>query len=258
MIARTEEQKAGVIEAGRRFGIILEKVAAAVAPGVSTAELNKLAESLILQGGDVPSFKGYRPEGAPFPFPAGLCISVNDEVVHGIPSADRVLKEGDIVSLDLGLTHKGYIMDSAITVPVGKVSFELQNLMATTDASLAAGIEAARPGNKIGDISNAIESTFKGTKFSIVKVLGGHGVGEEVHEEPFISNTGHAGTGPEILPGMVLAIEPIATLGKAAIIMGADGYTYHTRDGSFAAHFEHTILVGNDETLILTKRPSEK
>ncbi len=257
MIARTEAQKAGVIEAGRRFGIILQQVADAVRPGISTGELDALAERLIREGGDTPSFKGYRPEGAPYPYPAALCISVNDEVVHGIPSSDRILKNSDIVSLDLGLTHDGYIMDSAVTVPVGKVTPELEKLMRTTQASLMAGIAAAVPGGRIGDISHALEQAFKGTKFSIVKVLGGHGVGEFVHEEPFIPNTGHAGTGPEIEVGMVLAIEPIANTGKAAVVLGADGYTYRTRDASHSAHFEHTILVTEDGPLIVTRRPHE-
>ncbi len=255
MIAQDSDIE-GLTEAGRRFGIILDEIARAAKVGVTTGELDALSEKLIRDGGDTPAFKGYSPDGAKYPYPATCCISVNDEVVHGIPGT-RVLKDGDVVKLDLGLTHDGYIMDSAVTVAVGSVSKEAQSLMDTTQASLEAGIQAARPGARIGDISHAIEETFKGTSFSIVKVLGGHAVGREVHEEPFISNFGHPGTGPEIVAGMVLALEPIATLGKGTVYMEDDDYTYTTRDGSIAAHFEHTILVGEDETIVLTRRPSE-
>lgn len=258
MIARTQEDIEGLKEAGRRFGIILDKVAEAAKPGVSTGELDALSEKLIREGGDTPSFKGYRPDGAPKGFPAACCISVNDEVVHGVPSRDRILKEGDIVSLDLGLTHKGYIMDSAVTVPVGKVSKEAQELMRATQASLEDAIAATHVGARVGDISHATEQAFKGTSFSVVKALGGHGVGREVHEEPFIANAGHPGTGPEIVPGMVLALEPIANTGKASVFVAPDGFTYRTRDGSLSAHFEHTILVLENETIVLTRRPSEK
>jgi methionyl aminopeptidase len=257
MIAKTKEQREGIIEAGRRFGIILDAVAAATHPGVTTEELDALAERLIREGGDTPSFKGYRPEGAARSFPAALCISVNDEVVHGVPGS-RVLKEGDIVSLDLGLTHKGFIMDSAVTIPVGKVSPEAMELMAATQNSLEDAIRSARPGARIGDISYATELALKDTGFSVVKLLGGHGVGEHVHEEPFIANAGHPGTGPEIVEGMVLALEPIANAGKSSVFIAPDGWTYRTKDGSLSAHFEHTILVLKDETLVVTRRPSEK
>lgn len=257
MIAKTAEERAGLIEAGRRFGIILEKVADAVKPGVTTQELDALAEKLILEGGDIPILKGHREEGIRTAFPATCCISVNDEVVHGIPGS-RILKEGDIVKLDLCLSHNGFIMDSAVTVPVGKISKEATELMRATRASLEDSLVAARAGGRIGDISHATEQAFKGTGFSVVKLLGGHGVGKEVHEEPFIANAGHPGTGPEIVPGMVLAIEPIANAGKAGVLVGPDGWTYRTKDGSISAHFEHTILVEKDETIVLTRRPGEK
>ena len=255
MIAQQSDIE-GLKEAGRRFGLILDAVAAAAKPGVTTGELDALSEKLIRDGGDVPAFKGYRPEGAPRAYPATCCISVNDEVVHGIPGS-RVLKEGDIVCLDLGLIHDGYVMDSAVTVPVGKVSKEAEALMRATQASLESAIAVARPGARIGDISHATELAFKGTGFSVVKLLGGHGVGREVHEEPFIANAGHPGTGPEIVPGMVLAIEPIANAGKASVFIAPDGFTYRTKDGSISAHFEHTILVLENETIVLTRRPSE-
>lgn len=257
MIVRTPEQREGILESGKRLGAVLEELATHVAPGVSTLELDRIAEELIRAAGDEPSFKGYTPEGARTPYPASLCISVNDEVVHGIPG-ERILKEGDIVTLDLGVTHKGFITDSAITVPVGKVSKEAYALMNATQEALEAAIKAARPGNRIGDISFATGAAFKGTGFSVVKMLGGHGVGNSVHEEPFIANDGHPGTGPEIKAGMVLALEPIANAGKAAVGLASDGYTYRTKDGTYSAHFEHTILIEENETIVVTRRPSEK
>lgn len=256
MIIRTPEERANLIEAGRRFGIILETLANEVRPGITTKELDTRAEELIRAGGDNPIFKGYTPEGARRPYPAALCISVNDEVVHGIPGS-RVLKEGDILSLDLGLSHEGMIVDSAVTVPVGKTDPVSYKLMDVTKAALDAAIAAARPGNRIGDISHATEEAFMGTGFSVVKILGGHGVGEEVHEEPFIANIGHPGTGPEIVSGMVLALEPIANIGRSGVHILPDGYTFATKDGSRSAHFEHTILVEEAGTIVVTKRPSE-
>ena len=256
MIVRTPEQRESLIEAGRRLGVVLHELEKAVAPGKTTQALNELAEKLIIEGGDIPCFKNYQPEGASFPFPAGLCISVNDEVVHGIPGS-RVLKEGDIVSLDLGLTHNGIVVDSALTVPVGKTDKASYDLMAATQASLEAAIAAAKVGARIGDISHATEKAYKGTGFSVVKILGGHGVGDHVHEEPFVSNVGYPGTGPEIVSGMVLALEPIGNLGKGYVQLGNDGYTYRTRDGSRSAHFEHTILIEDSGTTVVTRRPGE-
>lgn len=258
MTVRTEDERAGIIESGRRLGAILEQVAAAAKPGVHTRELDELAERLIREGGDEPAFLGYSPEKGVRPYPATLCVSVNDEVVHGIPTEnDRVLVDGDIVSLDLGLVHKGFITDTAVTVAIGKVSETDRKLMDATRRALSAAIAAARPGKRIGDISNAIERAYEGTGFSIVKVLGGHGVGNSVHEEPWIANLGSAGAGPEIKEGMVLALEPIANAGKAGVKLAGDGYTYRTTDGSRSAHFEHTILIEKGETLVITRRPSE-
>ena len=258
MIVRTPEEREGIIESGRRLGVILEVLEGMVAPGVSTQELEDAALKMILDGGDLPAFKGYTPEGAQRPFPAALCVSVNEEVVHGIPNEKpRILKTGDIVSLDFGIVHKGLITDSAVTVPVGKVSKEASALIAATEEALEAGIAAARPGARIGDISHAIESVFKRTNFSIVKVLGGHAVGHRVHEEPYISNFGHAGTGEEIKAGMVLALEPIANAGKGSVILAPDGYTYRSRDGSISSHSEHTILIEDEGTIVVTRRPGE-
>lgn len=259
MIVRTPEERAGIIESGRRLAAILEVLEGMVAPGVSTQELEDTALRLILEGGDQPAFKGYTPEGAQRPFPAALCVSVNEEVVHGIPNEDaRILKEGDIVSLDFGISHDGFITDSAVTVPVGKVSKEAAALIAATEQALEEGIKAARPGARIGDISSAIGAVFKSTPFSIVKVLGGHAVGRKVHEEPYISNFGYPGTGEEIKAGMVLALEPIANAGKGAIILAPDGYTYRAKDGSLSSHSEHTILVEEEGTTVVTRRSSEQ
>lgn len=259
MTVRTVEEREGIIESGRRLGAVLEKVAESAVVGVSTEMLNELAEKLIRGGGDEPAFLGYSPERAMRPYPATLCVSVNDEVVHGIPNEEpRVLQEGDIVALDLGLIHKGFISDSAITVAIGNVDSDSLKLMEITQRSLEAGITAARPGKRVGDISHAIEKTFAGSGFSIVKVLGGHGVGAHVHEEPWIANVGHPGTGEELEEGMVLALEPIANVGKAGVVLAPDGYTYRTKDGSKSAHYEHTILIEKDRTLVLTRRPSEK
>lgn len=255
MIIHSPEERELLIEAGKRLGNIIARTEEEVRPGITTRELDEIAERLIREGGDTPAFKGYTPDGAHFPYPATLCISVNDEVVHGIPG-DRVLKEGDIVSLDLGLVHKGFVVDAAVTVGVGSIDASSKKLIDATKAALDMAIEAARPGNRIGDISYATGKAFKNTGLSVVKVLGGHGVGQSVHEEPWIANDGHPGTGPEIVPGMVLALEPISTAGKASVMIDNDGYTYRTRDGSRSAHFEHSILVEEDQTIVLTQRSS--
>lgn len=259
MIVATKEEREALTEGGRRLGVILETLSALVKVGVATDYLDTEAERLIREGGDVPAFLHYTPEGAVRAYPATCCISVNDEVVHGIPNENpKILKQGDIVSLDLGLVHNGMVLDSAITVPVGKVDKKVAELMSATQNALDAGIAAAKVGGHIGDISAGIEASYEGTGFSIVRELGGHGVGREVHEEPWIGNTGTAGTGEEIVDGMVLALEPIANIGKAAITLAPDGYTFRTKDGSYSAHFEHTILIEKSGVTVLTKRPNEK
>jgi methionyl aminopeptidase len=244
MTITSESEKASLIEGGKRLAKILKALEAKVAPGTTSQELDDLAEAMIRDGGDEPCFLGYTPEGAHRPYPATLCVSINDEIVHGIPNEEvKTLKSGDIVGLDLGLAHDGIIVDAAVTVPVGAVDEETKKLLAATKEALAAGISQAVPGNRIGDISHAIQKEIERAGFTVVKELGGHGVGNRVHEEPFVPNFGRPGMGELLQEGMVLALEPISTAGKAAVILSNDGYTFRTKDGSRSAHFEHTILI---------------
>lgn len=253
MTVTTAQERTRLIEAGRRLAEVLAALRQKAGPGVSTDALDDLAERLIRDAGDEPAFLGYTPEGAMRAYPATLCVSINDEVVHGIPNeTPRILKDGDIVGLDLGLIHEGVIVDAAITVAIGVPSDATKRLLAATERALAAGIRAARPGNRVGDISAAIQAEIERDGFSIVKSLGGHGVGARVHEEPFIPNFGKPGTGEALVEGMVLALEPIAAEGKGAVTLAPDGYTYRTKDGSRSAHFEHTILIEKDGARIMT------
>ncbi|MHB8710206.1 MAG: type I methionyl aminopeptidase [Minisyncoccota bacterium] len=254
MIITNDTERADLIEAGKRLAAVLLALKAKVAPGVTAEELDDLAEQLIRADGDEPCFLGYTPEGARRPYPATLCVSINDEVVHGIPNESvKILKEGDIVGLDLGLTHEGVIVDAAITVPVGNVNEETKRLLFATEAALATGIAAAVPGKHVGDISHAIQKEIERAGFRVIKELGGHGVGDRVHEEPFIPNFGRPGEGETLEEGMVLALEPISTAGKAAVTLAPDGYTYRTKDSSRSAHFEHTILLEKGGARIITQ-----
>ena len=216
-----------------------------IKPGIMTKDLDHLAEEFIRSHGATPSFKGY--EG----FPTALCISVNDEVVHGFPS-DRKLQNGDIVSIDIGACYKGYHGDSAWTYKVGEISKDLEYLMEHTEKALYEGIKMVKPGNRIGDIANAIEVYETKHKLSIIKELVGHGVGTNVHEAPEVPNYGKKGTGPRLREGMVIAIEPMLTLGSPDIYIDDNDWTVITEDGSYAAHFEHTVVVTKDGVEILT------
>lgn len=238
-------------ESGKRLARVLLAVRDAIAPGVTTGELDRLAEKLIREGGDIPPFKGYTPHGARRPFPASLCVSVNDEIVHGIPG-ERVIEEGDIVSIDLGVTHQGLITDSALSVVVGDAPKEVRKLVERTHEALMLGIKAARGGARIGDIGAAIEAVAHAEGYGVVRELGGHGVGHAVHEEPYVPNYGKKGTGPVLKPGMVLALEPMFTLGREDVRLMPDGYTIITEDGSLSAHWEHTILITDGAPEILT------
>ncbi|MDP1707039.1 MAG: type I methionyl aminopeptidase [bacterium] len=253
MTIKNDTERTNLIEGGKRLSRVLLALRDKVAPGVTAEELDDLAEKMILDGGDSPAFLGYTPDGADRPYPASLCVSINDEVVHGIPNESvKILKEGDIVGLDLGLTHNGIIVDAAITVPVGEVDEITKKLLSATERALTAGIAKAVPGNHIGDISSAIQKEIESAGFKVVKELGGHGVGDMVHEEPFIPNFGRPGSGELLLEGMVLALEPISTSGKASVMLATDGYTFRTRDGSRSAHFEHTILLEASGARIIT------
>lgn len=254
IIIKTPEEIEILREGGKRLATVLYKVKDMVAPGVSTKDLDAYAEKLIRDMGDVPAFLNYRPEGADYPFPASLCTSVNDEVVHGIPRPDKILKEGDIISIDLGLKHKGLFTDMALTVPVGEVSGGSKKLMEITERALMAGIEVARAGNTTGDIGNAIEGFVKKYKYGIVEVLSGHGVGKYIHEDPFIPNFGKAGTGDKLRKGMVVALEPMLNNGTKHVKIDKDGYTFKTADGKKSAHFELTILITDGDPEILTKK----
>ncbi len=253
IIIKTKEEIEVLREGGKRLAFVLNKVAEKVVPGISTWELDQYALKLITEMGDYPAFLNYRPEGASSPYPASLCVSVNDEVVHGIPKKDKILQEGDIVSLDLGLRHKGFFTDMAMTVPVGEVSGASLKLMETTKKALEVGISVAIAGNKIGDISNAIEKFARPHKYGIVEVLAGHGVGRAIHEDPFIPNYGKAGTGAKLVPGMVIALEPMLNNGTKNVTIDDDGWTFRTADRKKSAHFEHTILITESEPEVLTK-----
>ena len=250
---KTKEEIEILREGGKRLATVLYKVRDMVKPGVSTKELDIYAEKLIREMGDSPAFLNYRPLGADSAYPASLCISVNDEVVHGIPNEKRILKEGDIVSLDLGLKHKGLFTDMAITVPVGEISPASLKLIKTTEQALYTGINAAIGGNRIGDIGHAIESFVRPHKYGIVEVLSGHGVGRAIHEDPYVPNFGKKGTGAKLVQGMVIAIEPMLNSGTKNVVLEKDGYTFHTADKKRSAHFEHTILITEGEAEILTK-----
>jgi methionyl aminopeptidase len=250
---KSKEDIAILREGGKRHAAILRELAQMVKPGLRTDELNDRANALIAEGGDKAAFLEYKPRGAARPYPASVCVSVNDEVVHGIPNEKpKILKEGDIVSIDLGLIHKGLVTDMAVTVPVGKVSDELIKLMAITKEALLSGIKAAKGGKRISDISTAIELSAAPYKYGIVEELAGHGVGYEVHEEPHVPNFSDGKPGIVLKPGMVLAIEPMFNLGDKDVYLEEDDYTYRTVDGKPSAHFEHTVLITKGDAEILT------
>jgi len=257
IIIKTPEQIKILREGGKRLASILHKVKEKIRPGVSTKELDDYAFLLVSQMGDTPAFLNYRPEGALEPFPASLCVSVNDEIVHGIPSHERILQEGDIVSIDLGLKHRGLFTDMAMTIPVGSISLASQKLIEVTQKALEVGISSALADDTVGDIGHAISSFVHSHKYGkhcgVVEALSGHGVGVYIHEDPYVPNFGKKGKGAKLRPGMVLALEPMLTNGTKNITLDPDGYTIRTADGKKSAHFEHTILITNGEAEILTQ-----
>jgi methionyl aminopeptidase len=252
---KTEEEINLLRQGGKILAKILKELAKYSKPGVSTADINDYALKLAEDFGVEPVLLGYHPEFADFPYPAALCTSVNNTVQHGVPRADEILQEGDIINLDMSIGFQGMIVDSGITVPVGKTDPVSQKLMDVTREALAIGIKQAQPGNRIGDIGHAIETFVKARGFSIVEVLCGHGVGHAVHEDPQIPNYGTAGTGPLIKVGNVFAIEPIVNVGGKEVVFDdeGDGYSVYTVDGSRSAHFEHTVAITENGPEIMTK-----
>jgi methionyl aminopeptidase len=224
----------------------LEEIKKIISPGITTKELDDLAESYILAKGALPAFKGYRG------YPASLCASVNEQVVHGIPSSTKI-KEGDIVSLDIGVYYKGFYGDAAVTLPVGKISRQVQKLLSVTESALDAGIAGASAGRRLSDISSAIQQCAESEGFSVVRNFVGHGIGRDLHEEPQIPNYGKPGDGPRLIEGMTLAIEPMVNAGSWEVSILKDGWTAVTKDRSLSAHFEHTVAITKNGPEILTK-----
>lgn len=248
---KTSEDIVKLRIAGKRLSVIIKKVGEHVAPGVSTGELDRLFNQLVTDGGDVPVLLGYQPFGAEFPYPASVCISLNDEIVHGIPDDKRIIQEGDLVKIDGCLSHSGMIADHAITVACGHITEQEERLMEITKAARSAGIKAAKAGNRVSDISRAVEASIP-KSYGIVKILSGHGVGYAVHEEPFVPNYDDGVKGALLVPGMVLAIEPMVNMGTDDCELLDDGYTFVTEDGKKSAHFEHTVLITDGNAEILT------
>jgi methionyl aminopeptidase len=240
-------------EGGKILAKIMKELEKNVRPGISTKELDRLAESLILKSGGKCSFKGYKDSGgySAIPYPACLCTSINEEIVHAVPS-ERILKEGDIISLDLGIFYKGFHTDMAITVPVGEVSFEAKRLIRVTKKALKLAIKKVKPGNTFGDISNTIQRYVESQGFNVIRDLCGHGIGKELHEDPQILNYGKRHSGEKLKEGMVFCIEPMVSIGDWHIKRKKDGFGYETFDGSLSAHFEHTVAVTIDGYRILT------
>jgi methionyl aminopeptidase len=243
---RDQAEIDAIREAARIVGRTLKMLGEQVRPGITTAELDRLAEDYIRSQGAVPAFKGYRG------FPASICPSVNEQVVHAIPGK-TVLKAGDIISIDVGAKKKGYFGDAAMTFPVGKIDAEAKKLLDVTREALAAGIAQARPGNRVGDIGHAVQTYAEAQGFSVVRSLVGHGIGREMHEEPQVPNYGPPSRGPRLLAGQVIAIEPMVNVGGPDVVTIDDGWTVVTRDGSRSAHFEHTVAIGPDGPEILSR-----
>jgi methionyl aminopeptidase len=246
---RTEIEK--MREAARHVAEVLLILQDRVEPGMPTSELDRVAEKEISQRGVKSSFKGYDPYGLP-KYPAVVCISINDEIVHGIPG-DRRIEEGDLISIDFGVSVDGYHGDSAVTVMVGDVEEEKRRLVEKTHESLDKGIETMRPGKRLSDIGHAVQSHVEPEGFSVVRDFAGHGIGSEMHEPPWVPNYGAKGRGPRLQPGMVFAIEPMVNAGRADIEILDDEWTAVTADGSSSAHFEHTILIAEDGPDVLTR-----
>ncbi|KKP42085.1 MAG: Methionine aminopeptidase [Parcubacteria group bacterium GW2011_GWA2_33_14] len=244
-LIKTSEEIKIIAEGGKILATVLSQLEKMVKPGITTLDLDRAAEALILMHKAKPAFKGYEK------FPYSLCTSVNEDIVHGFPS-NRVLKEGDIIGLDLGVLYKGYNSDMAVTVPVGKVSFEAARLIMVTKKALKRGIKKVRAGNTTGDIGNTIQRYIEDQGYGVVRELCGHGIGKEIHEDPHIPNYGQRHKGVKLQEGMVICIEPMVTIGSYQIKKSKDSYGYATKDGSLSAHFEYTIAVTKSGAKVLT------
>jgi methionyl aminopeptidase len=251
IVRKSAGEIAKIAAAGAILADCIDALTEAAAPGVTTAELDRIAEKFIRRHRGVPTFLGYRG------FPASICASPNDMVVHGIPGKYRAV-EGDLLSIDVGVTLDGYVADSAVTLPMGAVEPEAQRLLDVTRESLEAGIAECREGRRLGDISHAVQEVVEAAGFSVVRSLVGHGVGKEMHEDPQIPNYGDPGRGPRLEEGMVFAIEPMVDAGAYEVVVADDGWAIHTADGSLSAHFEHTVAVGKRAPRVLTRRRSER
>lgn len=247
IIIKTDQEVALMRKGGHLLAQILHKVAKSVKPGLDTLALDQMAYELIIEQGCQPSFLGH--DG----FPNSLCVSINEEVVHGIPKKDRIINKGDIVSLDLGLKYKGLHTDMALTVVVGQVDKRTKHLLKVTKKSLVKAIAALKPGVRIGDVSSVIQKCVEGEGFSVVRKLVGHGVGREVHEEPRVPNYGQPDSGIELKKGMTIAIEPMVQMGKPEVTLKSDGWTYQSADNSLTAHFEKSVAITKSGHLILTE-----
>jgi len=245
IILKSPQEIAKIRAAGRIVAGAIEELKTRVRPGIKTKELDRIAEEFIHKKGGIPAFKGYRG------YPNTLCISVNEEIVHGIPS-DRVLEEGDIAGIDLGVLLDGYYGDAAVTLPAGTISSQAKRLMETTEAALYKAIDAAVIGNRVSDIAHTIQSYVEGAGYSVVREFVGHGIGRSLHEDPPVPNFGEPGQGPQLREGMVLAIEPMVNAGRSDLFVLENGWTAVTKDRSLSAHFEHTVAVTKNGPLILT------
>ena len=246
IIIKSDQEVDLMRESGKVTGFILKELENFIKPGISTADINRFVEDTIRKNGMIPTFKRY------CGFPASACVSINEEVVHGIPDKKRILKEGDIVSVDVGSTYKGYVSDAARTYPVGKVSDIAQKLMDATRDSFFAGLEFCKVGYRLSDISHAIQVKAESEGFSVIRDFVGHGVGQEMHEEPQIPNYGKAGRGPRLAKGMVFAIEPMICEGGYDVRTLSNDWTVVTRDGKLSAHYENTVVITDGEPELLT------
>lgn len=249
---KTKEEIEILRQGGKKLAAIAKKISKLARPGIATIELDRAAEDFIKAAGGEPSFKNYKTKDDRTPYPASLCVSLNDEVVHGLPSEKIILKQGDVLSLDLGMKHQGLYTDIALTIGIGKIDKKAKKLLRVCKIALARGTKSAKEGNHLGDVGFAIQQYVESMGFNVIRKLVGHGVGYSVHEEPDVPNWGEPGQGEVLEKGMVLAIEPMIVEGGPDVFLASDGWTWKTKDGSRACHFEHTIAVGKNKSEILT------